>query len=246
MQGFVRAVLRLVVMALVTGAVLVGATALGLPMAAGLGLAITAAGIAGLLGLARRGRPSPAAPALQSAAVADRAQPGREPAPAVVGAPATASAPAEAIELDPVIASMAPGQEVDPELLMPRWRRPSLLAARRGDPVRAMRADRMPMRFASDADAGTSRRIVRYAVVPLLDRGDEVLGRPLMDLMEGDEVEVLDPSGPFWEVRCPDGMRGWVHRTTLGAKAAESTWSRRAETEPDDLLTAVLSARGIQ
>jgi hypothetical protein len=87
----------------------------------------------------------------------------------------------------------------------------------------------------------------RYAVVQLLDRPDEVLGRQLADLMAGDEVDVLDTSGPYWQVICPDGLQGWVHRTTLGA-APESRWQGRASepAEANDLLTAVLSARRIQ
>lgn len=248
MQGLVRAVLRLVVMGVVTAAVLVAATALGLPTAAVLGLGVTVAGLVGMLGLARRGRGSASQhDAIEVAEAIDRpVQRAERTAPASEAAATSVAASVAGAE-DPVVAAMAPGHEVDPELLMPRWRRPSLLAARKADPMRSLRSERMPMRFTKPADPGTSRRIVRYAVVQLLDRPDEVLGRQLTDLMSGDEVEVLDPSGSFWEVACPDGMVGWVHRTTLGAIGSESAWaSRRADTEPDDLLTAVLSARGIQ
>jgi len=84
-------------------------------------------------------------------------------------------------------------------------------------------------------------------MVALLDRPDEVMGRQLADLMAGDEVEVLEAGCPFWQVACPDGITGWVHRTTLQPVGAESlSFGRRVESEPDDLLTAVLSARGIQ
>lgn len=250
MQGLVRTALRLVVMVVVTAAVLVAATALGLPMAAVLGLAITMAGLVGMLGLARRGRDSGASrETIEIADVgalrAERTSPERASADRT--APTTAASATESGDgEDPLVASMAPGQDLDPELLMPRWRRPSLLAARKADPMRTLRAERMPMRFTQPANPGTSRRIIRYAVVQLLDRPDEVLGRQLSDLMSGDEVEVLDPSGSFWEVACPDGMVGWVHRTTLGAIGSEPAWASRRETEPDDLLTAVLSARGIQ
>jgi hypothetical protein len=233
MQGMVRAVLRLVLMVAVMAGVLVTATALGLPATAVLGLSITMAGLVGMVGLARRGA------TLQ----------------AVVAAPRPVMAPVGVARLDPdapsdpVVAAMAPGAMVDPESLMPRWRRPSLLEARRADPTRVGRVERTPMRFGLGADPSPNRRVVRYAVVALLDRPDEVLGHQVSDLMSGDEVEVLDSGGSFWEVLCPDGLRGWVHRTTLGLGGAErTTYGRRVETTPesDDILTAVLSARGIR
>jgi hypothetical protein len=231
MQGMARAVLRLVLMVLVLAGVLVTAAALGLPMAAVLGLSIATAALFGIVGLARRGAGE------RSAEVAQR--------------PVMAAdvAPDPDASSGPVMAAMAPGAMFDPESLMPRWRRPSLLAARRTDPTRVARVERTPMRFGPGADPSPNRRVVRYAVVTLLDRPDEVQGRQVSDLMSGDEVEVLDSGGSFWEVLCPDGLRGWVHRTTLGLPGAEHvTFGRRNEPvpEPDDILTAVLSARGIR
>ena len=239
MRGFVRAAARLALMALVMAGVLVTATAVGLPVAAVLGLSITIAGLVGMVRLSRRDIPRGSN--AEAAVAAMR-----------VGAPLATVAPMPAIdpdvEPDPVMASMAPGQEIDPESLMPRWRRPSLLAARRADPLRVSRSDRLPLRFPAGSEASGARRMVRYAVVALLDRPDEVLGRQLEDLMAGDEIEVLESGGAFWRVMCPNGRIGWVHRTTLGAAGAESiSFGRRVEVpEPDDLLTAVLSARGIQ
>lgn len=238
MRGFVRAAARLVLMVLVMAGVLLTATALGLPTAAVLGLSITVAGLVGMIRLSRR---EPIRGSNAQAAVA--AMRGR---PTVVAAAATAAADPD-VDPDPVVASMAPDQEIDPESLMPRWRRPSLLAARRADPLRVARTDRPALRFAAHSDAGGERRVVRYAVVALLDRPDEVLGRQLEDLMAGDEIEVLESGGAFWRVMCPNGRIGWVHRTTLGPGADAATFGRRVEApEPDDLLTAVLSARGIQ
>jgi hypothetical protein len=131
---------------------------------------------------------------------------------------------------------------------MPRWRRPSLLAARRADPLRVAHTDRPALRFPVGGDSTAARRTVRYAAVSLLDRPDEVLGRQVDDLMAGDEVEVIENAGPFWQVMCPNGRIGWVHRTTLGAATPDAaSFGRRADlgSEPDDLLSAVLSARGI-
>src|SRR4029077_13876635 len=97
----------------------------------------------------------------------------------------------------------------------------SLLAARHADPSRREVAERQPMHFRADLAPTTAElRVVRYAVVPLLDRPDEVLGLQVTDLIEGDEVQVVETSTAFWEVVCPDGERGWVHRTTLGLPSA--------------------------
>lgn len=234
MQGMVRAAVRLVLMVLVMAGVLVTTTAVGLPAAAVLGLSITVAGLVGLVGLARRGA------ALHATSTA--------PTSVVGHAPAPVAGPDPDVAADPVMAAMAPEAMVDPESLMPRWRRPSVLAARRADPLRIARVERTPLRFGPTADPSPNRRVVRYAVVSLLDRPDEVLGRQVSDLMSGDEVEVLDSGSSFWEVLCPDGLRGWVHRTTLGLPGAEHLSFRRAEaaSDQDDILTAVLSARGIQ
>ena len=239
MRGFVRAAARLVLMGLVMAGVLVTASAVGLPTAAVLGLSITIAGLVGMVRLSRR--KAPRGSNAEAAVAAMRVG-------AAVATPAGMPATEPDVDADPVMAAMAPGQEVDPESLMPRWRRPSLLAARRADPLRVARTERLPLRFPDGSDAAGERRIVRYAVVALLDRPDEVLGRQLEDLMAGDEVEVLESGGAFWRVMCPNGRIGWVHRTTLGAAGAEApSFGRRVEVpEPDDLLTAVLSARGIQ
>ena len=236
MRGLVRAVLRLVLMGLVMAAVLVTATALGLPTAAVLGLSITLAGLAGMLGLSRRREP--------------RRSRSRDRKAAPVTEATAAATPDPDAPVDPLVESMNPVEAVDPEMLMPRWRRPSLLAARRADPLRMSQGDRAPLRFPIGEEVPTSRRVVRYAVVALLDRPDEVLGRQRADLQAGDEVEVIEATGAFWQVACPDGLTGWVHRTTLAAAPVETaTFGRRpadVAAEPDDLLTAVLSARGIQ
>lgn len=247
MRGMVRAAARLVLMVLVMAGVLVIADAVGLPAAAVLGLAVIAAGLVGLVGLSRRGasdqRHAAAAPVTAPEGVATSAPVAGS---AAVGSASVGDPDATA---DPVVAVMAPDAAVDPESMLPRWRRPSLLAARRADPTRVARVERTPMRFGPDADPSPNRRVVRYAMVALLDRPDEVLGHQVSDLMSGDEVEVLDSGSSYWEVLCPDGHRGWVHRTTLGMVSADHlTGGRRPEPalEPDDILTAVLSARGIQ
>jgi len=102
------------------------------------------------------------------------------------------------------------------------------------------------MRFTDDRSGSTEIRVVRYQVVPLLDRPDEVLGVHVRDLESGDEVLAVGASGGFVEVDCPNGEHGWIHRTTLGVRPAAAVTGRGVATpEADDALTALLSARGL-
>jgi hypothetical protein len=143
--------------------------------------------------------------------------------------------------------AMAPQLDapVNPEAGMPRWRRPSLLEARHADYRQV--AARQPMLFgegATEADV----RVVRYAMVPVLDRPDEVLGLQQGDLASGDEVQVLGTSGAFLEVLCPNGDQGWVHRTTLGQRGGAGIAASVRQAmgrDADDALTALLTARGL-
>ena len=129
---------------------------------------------------------------------------------------------------------------------MPRWRRPSLLEARRSDPTRQAPAYRLSMRFTDERANNGDVRVIRYAVVPLLDRPDEIMGVRLAHLESGDEVLPVGSQGAFVEVTCPDGEHGWVHRTTLGARPTPFAPNRASATpEADDALTALLSARGL-
>jgi hypothetical protein len=223
MAALIKALGRLVVMALVVIVVVATATYAGLAATVAVGLAIVLAGIVGMAGRVRRRR----APELD-----------------------------EVIE-HPTVVAMAPESAVaaaanDPEAAMPRWRRPSLLAARRADPSRGYGVvERAAMHFTPDTAPTTAElRVVRYAVVPLLDRPDEVMGMQVMDLIANDEVQVTESTGAYWEVVCPDGERGWVHRTTLGLPGTISVSEPLVEErvkpgDADDVLTALLAARGL-
>jgi hypothetical protein len=109
------------------------------------------------------------------------------------------------------------GAGVD-ESLLPRWRRPSLLQARKLDPVR----DTTPaLRLTFDQGlvgplAGHERRVIRYRVVRLLDSPDELRGAEIGYLDQGDEVQLLDKQGAYCLVLCPDGQQGWLHKMVLG------------------------------
>lgn len=235
MQGIIRASARLLVMGGVMAALLVGAIAAGVGITTAIAIGIVGAGIIGLAGVVRRG-PANASAAEQIAAMM------APPAPAT--APAPTARPSAATAVD----AMAPPADkpADPEAGMPRWRRPSLLEARRSDPTRQAPSYRIPMRFSDEESARLDLRVVRYAVVPVLDRPDEVLGQRVIDLEAGDEVHVADATGTFVEVVSPNGDRGWVHRTTLGPRPATtaSAWPTTTS-EADEALTAVLSARGL-
>ena len=233
MQGLFGAVARLSVMGLVMAAVLVGAVFAGLAATTAFALGIVGAGVVGLLAVSRKPRSSKLSAHEEIAAM--MAPPAPKPEPVVRPSIGTA------------MDAMAPQIEtpVNPEAGMPRWRRPSLLEARHADYRQA--AARQPMLFgegATEADV----RVVRYAMVPVLDRPDEVLGLQQGDLASGDEVQVVGSSGAFIEVLCPNGDRGWVHRTTLGKAGSVGLTAGVRQAmgrDADDALTELLTARGL-
>ncbi len=172
-----------------------------------------------------------------------------------------AAAAAEAEGEDPDLLD----DDLTPEMesLMPRWRRPSLMQARKADPTR--QTDDAPrLRFEdgmSGTLAGQERRFVRYTVVRLLDAPDELRANEIGVLGTGDEVVVLERQGVYCLVQAPNGGRGWIHKMTLGdmvgptPAAAETptaslpdsaeTWTM-GETDgdwDDDVLAAYLAAR---
>jgi hypothetical protein len=240
MHGIIRAMARLLVMGAVMGAVLVGALVAGLGTTPAIAGGIVAAGAIGLLGVFRRPkhRSDPVAE-IEAMLAADPLERKPAAAPQVLSVTATTRVDAMAPQAD---------ENHDPEAGMPRWRRPSLLEARRSDPLRTDSTARTPMRFGEGAGAMGDVRVVRYAVVPVLDRPDEVLGLRLSDLGSGDEVRVVGASGAFLEVLCPNGDQGFVHRTTLGAAGSAGIVDGMRQPMPqeaDDALTALLTARGL-
>ena len=235
MQGIIRASARLLAMGIVLAAVLVLSVYAGLATITALALGILSAGVVGIVSFTmRRPRKPSAADEIAAMMAPQHAR----------AAAAVASARSEQVT---AVEAMAPVEirEVDPEANMPRWRRPSLLEARRADPSRYATANRAPMRFTDDQIYQFDVRIVRYAVVPLLDKPDEVLGLRIADLDSGDEVQVLSTNGAFVEIHCPDGERGWVHRTTLRQRDAVAPAYAAAQEPQLDALAALLSSRGL-
>jgi hypothetical protein len=244
MHGFIRAIARFLVMGAAMGAGLVGSLLAGLGLTAAIAIGIVLAGAVGLVGVLRRPRVARSGvEEIEAMLAADPLE--RKPAAAPPPVPQVMSVTATTR-----VESMAPnsGQDEDPEAGMPRWRRPSLLEARRSDPSRSEVARRAPLRFADGGTGSEEVRVVRYAVVPVLDRPDEVLGLRLSDLGAGDEVRVVGSSGAFLEVVCTNGDQGFVHRTTLApapaAGVAESPRQPMPQ-EADDALSALLAARGL-
>ena len=124
-----------------------------------------------------------------------------------------------------VQATMVPAGTLEAEVGIPRWRRPSLMAARKTDPLRTA-STIAKLSFDGDAVAaanGMERRLVRYRFVSLLDAPDEVRGSEIGIVDEGDEIVLLEKRGTFCRVLCPDGREGWLHKMTLGDVVADTT-----------------------
>jgi hypothetical protein len=234
MHGIIRASARLLAMGVVLAAVVALATFAGLGTITSLALGILSAGVVGVVSFTMRRPQKPSAADEIAAMMAPEYA--RNAAAKALANPEVATA----------VEAMAPPQEreVDPEANMPRWRRPSLLEARRSDYSRQASAARAPMRFTDDQVYQFDVRIVRYAVVPLLDRPDELQGMRVGDLEAGDEVQVLSTQGAFLDIHCPNGERGFVHRTTLRPREAATPAFVPSESY-EDAFGAMLSARGL-
>ena len=132
--------------------------------------------------------------------------------------------------------AVGPVPEMDAHL--PRWRRPSLIEARKADPMRgggaaaaAHLAFEQPV---IEAMGGLERRRIRYRMVSLLDAPDEVRGVEIGSLDEGDEVVLIEKRGTYWRVLCPDGREGWLHKMTLGDVVIATSGAADSWTSADD------------
>jgi hypothetical protein len=148
-------------------------------------------------------------------------------------ASATASAPPTAPP-SPTAADAEPLLEADDGLLVlgaaaatldvpleeahiPRWRRPSLRAARQMSD-RYPAAARAALRFREPTADGEDRRQVAYRLVRVGSEPDEFSGEEVGRIDRGDEVQVLETEGAYCRIQAPDGITGWIHRTTLQAE----------------------------
>ncbi len=178
-----------------------------------------------------------------------RRRDGEPPAPdEVLAAHAgTAHDPIAVEHLVPPIAPVDLPPGVDPtEAGLPRWRRPSLLQARKTDPLRSA-VIAASLTFADGAVqpyAGLERRRIRYRLVRLLDVPDEVRSTEIGILDEGDEVQLIDAYGAYRLVLCPDGQEGWLHRMVLGDIVRDDDAGELgSDAIDDDVLAAYLATR---
>jgi len=106
-----------------------------------------------------------------------------------------------------------PAAAPDPESSIPRWRRPSLQAARQSSYAEPG-ANRMPLRFDAGFVVG-ALRIVGYRLVLVSDRPTDNAAVELGRLDRGDQVDLLRLENGYALVKAPDGLRGWVEASTL-------------------------------
>jgi hypothetical protein len=148
---------------------------------------------------------------------------------------------AVAVHADGIAAASGAMLDVDDtEALMPRWRRPSLMAARKADPVRdTAPAPRLTFDqgLVGPLDDGRERKVIRYRVVRLLDSPDELRGQEIGYLDQGDEVQLLEKYGAYWLVLSPDGQQGWLHKMTLG-----DVWEDNAPPSEGPVATMPIAA----
>ncbi len=148
------------------------------------------------------GRPAPPTPA---------------PALAMAGPAPAAPAPSWPSAGGPVVAAAATAAALDipfGEAEMPRWRRPSVQAARKAS-SRGPEMPHVPVAFREEASAGVVRARVGYRLVRVTSIPDELLGDEVGRLDRGDQVEILESSGVYRRVRAADGTEGWIHKMTL-------------------------------
>jgi hypothetical protein len=178
----------------------------------------------------RRRDGEPTAPDDVLAAQAARGS-GMVPTSSLVGSTVMPGAAMAATAVQAAIGVVASEPDIDGHL--PRWRRPSLMEARKTDPTRSITTS---VRLTFDGDVGSAvtgmeRRLIRYRLVSLLSDPDEIRGKEIGVLDEGDEVVLLEKRGTYWRVLCPDGREGWLHKMTLGdvvidsSTAAADSWT---------------------
>ncbi len=189
-------------------------------------MVVTTGGVAmamAFLAFGRRRRDeSPTAPDAFLAAAAATGMPSAAAANLVPAAVLVPDSEAVANAVRAAVGAPAAAAPADSDV--PRWRRQSLMDARKADPARYVRTS-ISLEFtgqASDAVSGLERRRIRYRLVSLLDRPDDVRGVEIGSLDEGDEVVLLERLGTYWRILCPDGREGWLHKMVLGSAIVDA------------------------
>lgn len=80
-----------------------------------------------------------------------------------------------------------------------------------------------------------------------MDVPDQLRANEIGILDEGDEVQLLEKSGTYWLVVCPDGQQGWLHQMVLGEVVGDgdvdASYGFAPEGIDSDVLSAFLTAR---
>jgi hypothetical protein len=174
--------------------------------------------------------------------------------PAEAGASEGAAlAPVAAAAGVPVPAATArrpgtPELEATGEEHLPRWRRPSVVAARfetvNTAAIKAaagvIRRRRPAQRFGTDTDV--DRWVLRYDGVVLLDRPDDVHGRPMEGLQADDEVALLERDELWANVATPGGRAGWIPAMALGPATAPAAPAAGVTDAPGEPASAELAS----
>jgi hypothetical protein len=218
---------------------------------------------------------APAAPKRTKAVKAAEAAPAAETAPAEAAPPVAPPArmvrqpgvqrpldpvkpaePFEPVERPPVsmpaaatMSALAPDlaalEMAGDDTMIPRWRRPSLKAARAATGRTDAEFAGPRLEFRDAGTPGLERRRVRYRLVRLSDAPDEIRSVEVGQLEEKDQVEILETYASYFRVRTPLGQEGWVHRTTLGPAIVPGTpvEDQTNTTQEDELAPAAWANR---
>jgi hypothetical protein len=139
-----------------------------------------------------------------------------------------------------------PQPEPTGEEHLPRWRRPSVVAARfetvNTVAIRAAAVAKLPSRLRPvkrfDSGADVDRWVLRYDGVVLLDRPDDVHGRPMEGLQADDEVALLERDELWANVATPGGRAGWIPAMALGRRETAATVAEAEPAAPELTVTA--------
>ena len=151
------------------------------------------------------------------------------PAAAAVATVAAAAAPPVAppaapswpTAAGPTMAAAAAAAALDipfGEAEMPRWRRPSVQAARKSS-SRGPEMAHVPVAFRDEATEGVVRARIGYRLVRVTSIPDELLGdggRPARSRRPGRDPRAR--RGVYRRVRAADGTEGWIHKMTLAER----------------------------
>jgi len=120
---------------------------------------------------------------------------------------------------DAIPAHLPPDTPLD-EVHIPRWRRPSVQAARQAS-SRDVPPVHLALAFPTPPGTDKRRARIAYRLVRVSSEPDELRGKEVARLDRGDEVEVMREEAGYLYVCTPSGAMGWIHRTTVERTASD-------------------------